>query len=162
MRISFDLDDTLICYDPAVPCEPNRVPWLWRFSYEEPLRLGSVALMQQLKNEGHSLWRYTTSYRTPQKIRKWFRFYGIELEGVVNQEMHERFVGRDRFDRYVSKYPPVFDIDLHVDDLEGVGIEGEERGFRVVIVSAADENWTQKVKDAVEEKFCEEFVKDKK
>mgnify|MGYP006924536008 CR=1 FL=1 len=30
MPISFDLDDTLICYDQNVPREPNRVLHGWR------------------------------------------------------------------------------------------------------------------------------------
>ena len=94
---------------------------------------------------------YTTSYRSPKQVKRWFKFYGIEIDSVINQELHERFVGRDRFEKYVSKYPPVFDIDLHVDDLEGVGVEGEERGFKVVVVSMADESWTQRVLEAVQQ-----------
>src|SRR5262249_34681987 len=40
MRISFDLDDTLICYQPGVPCEPS-LPWHWRLlGGNEPLRRG--------------------------------------------------------------------------------------------------------------------------
>jgi hypothetical protein len=48
-----------------------------------------------------------------------------------------------------SKYPPAFDIDLHVDDSEGVRMEGDEFGFRVVVVRPDDENWTERVLDAV-------------
>lgn len=35
--ISFDLDDTLICYQPGTPREPNRVPRLLRPWFREPL-----------------------------------------------------------------------------------------------------------------------------
>jgi FMN phosphatase YigB (HAD superfamily) len=133
MRISFDLDDTLICYDPDVPCECNRVPFLLRSWFEEPLRRGAVDLMKELQRQGHSLWIYTTSYRSPKQVQRWLKFYGIKIDAVVNQDLHERFVGRRRFDKYVSKYPPAFDIHLHVDDLEGVRLEGEEYGFQVVI-----------------------------
>ena len=48
-----------------------------------------------------------------------------------------------------SKYPPAFGIDFHVDDSEGVKIEGEEHGFRVVIVRPDDEHWARVVLDAV-------------
>ena len=41
MRISFDLDDTLICYQPHVPREPPP-SWAWRLVIQdEPLRLGA-------------------------------------------------------------------------------------------------------------------------
>lgn len=150
MRISFDLDDTLICYDPGVPCESNRVPFFLRPWFEEPLRRGAVALMKELKRQGHSLWIYTTSYRSPKQVKRWFKFYGVEIAAVINQDSHERLVGRHRFNKYVSKYPPAFDIDLHVDDLEGVRLEGEEHGFKVVIVSMTDEAWAQRVLEAVQ------------
>ncbi len=48
-----------------------------------------------------------------------------------------------------SKYPPAFDIDLHVDDSEGVQIEGKDHGFRVVVVHPEDDRWAQKVLDSV-------------
>jgi 3-hydroxyisobutyrate dehydrogenase-like beta-hydroxyacid dehydrogenase len=106
--------------------------------------------MKQLKRQGHSLWIYTTSYRSPKQVKRWFKFYGVEIDAVINQDSHERLVGRDRFNKYVSKYPPAFDIDLHVDDLEGVRLEGEEHGFKVVIVSMTDEAWAQRVLEAVQ------------
>ncbi len=151
MRISFDLDDTLICYNPVVPCEPNRVPFFLRSWFEEPLRRGTVELMQELTRQGHSIWIYTSSYRPPRQVKYWFRFYGIKVDAVINQELHEKVVGRGPLGRYASKYPPAFDIDLHVDDLEGLRLAGEERGFRVIIVSMNDESWAERVLEAVQE-----------
>lgn len=48
-----------------------------------------------------------------------------------------------------SKLPTAFDIDLHVDDSEGVQIEGYDHGFRVVVVRPDDEPWAHKVLEAV-------------
>lgn len=148
MRISFDLDDTLICYDPQVPREPNRVPFWAKRWHNEPLRLGAVELFRELRAQGHSLHIYTTSLRQPRQVKRWLRFYKIEVESVINQELHERVVGR-RFNSYVSKHPPAFNIDLHVDDLEGVAQEGHERGFAVVIMNQHDREWTTCVREAV-------------
>ena len=91
MRISFDLDDTLICYQPGVRQEPNRVPWWLRWWVNEPLRLGAVDLMRDLAATGHELWVYTTSYRDPAAVRWWFWWYGVKIRYVVNQSRHERF-----------------------------------------------------------------------
>lgn len=152
MRISFDLDDTLICYDPAVPREPNRVPFWLQSWFNEPLRRGTVQLMRQLQSSGWDIWIYTTSYRSPGQVKRWFRFYGIDIAAVINQELHEQWVKRSPFQRYVSKFPPAFDIVLHVDDLEGVKLEGEENGFDVVVVDMTDEEWAAKVLMEAQEK----------
>src|SRR5438067_846899 len=89
MRISFDLDDTLICYGPAVPCEP-RPAWHRRlFTSREPLRLGAKSLMLELEQRGWELWIYTTSYREPRSVRRWLRSHGIRVRDVINRAIHD-------------------------------------------------------------------------
>ncbi len=149
MRISFDIDDTLICCDPNVPCEPDCVPRLLRHWYNEPLRLGAKALMSELTQQGHSLWIYTTSGRTPSYLTRWLRFYGIPITEVVNQQRHERTVRLEAFKRRPSKYPPCFGIDLHIDDSEGVAMESRDHGFRTIIVSVNDSDWANHVRASV-------------
>src|SRR5262245_26881609 len=143
MRISFDVDDTLVC-DPSVPTE-QLVRWWSRWRYRELLRRGTRDLMRELAGGGHELWIYTTSYRPPRYLRGWFGSVGVRLSGVVNQHRHELIVGR----RGPSKYPPAFGIDLHVDDSEGVGEEGRRHQFGVVVVSPSDLDWTARVLEAV-------------
>src|SRR5262245_7293902 len=70
MRISFDVDDTLVC-GPAVPTE-QFVPWWRRWWYPERLRLGTRDLMRALVQQRHTLWIYTTSYRPRRYLRRWF------------------------------------------------------------------------------------------
>jgi hypothetical protein len=144
MRISFDIDDTLVC-GSNVPTE-KVVPWWGRWWYPEPLRRGTQELMKALVEQKHQLWIYTTSYRSPRYLRGWFRSIGVPIYGVVNQVRHERTVGRQG----PSKYPPAFGIDLHVDDSEGVGMEGQTHRFRVVVVSPSDLHWVNRVLNAVQ------------
>jgi hypothetical protein len=139
MRISFDVDDTLVC-GLGVPTEQH-VPRWRRWRYTEGLRQGTRELMRELLARRCELWIYTTSYRTPRYLWGWFRCLGISIAGVVNQARHERAVGL----RGPSKYPPAFGIDLHVDDSEGVRLEGERHGFSVVVVSPDDLQWTARV-----------------
>jgi hypothetical protein len=154
MRISFDVDDTLVCYDPGVPIEQH-VPWWCRPWYTERLRRGTRELMRELLRRGCNLWIYTTSYRSPLYLRWWFRSLGIRLAGVVNQQIHEQVVKWRGYSGYPpSKYPPAFGIDLHVDDSEGVGMEGEQYGFAVVVVSPQDLQWTERILEAVEKRMC--------
>lgn len=143
MRISFDVDDTLVCYS-GTPTEQH-LSWLWQWWYPEPLRRGTRDLMHELRRQGHSLWIYTTSYRPLGYLRGWFRSLGVRLEGVVNQDRHEQVIGR----RGPSKFPPAFGIDLHIDDSSGVGEEGARHRFRVLVVDPRDLDWTTKVLAAV-------------
>src|ERR1700752_1420865 len=108
MRISFDVDDTLVC-DPSVPTE-RLVPWWGRWWYREPIRRGTKKLMQELLADGNQLWIYTTSYRPARYVRGWFGSFGVPIHSVVNQRRHEQMVGWQG----PSKYPPAFGIDLHV------------------------------------------------
>ena len=136
MRISFDVDDTLVLYDPALPSELV-VPWWWRWRYTERLRFGTKALLQTLQAHGHELWIYTTSYREPGYMRGWFRSFGVRLTEVVNQDRHDQVVKKSQFPGYMpSKYPPAFGIDLHIDDSEGVAAAGE-RGAGAGVSGAA-------------------------
>jgi hypothetical protein len=145
MRISFDLDDTLICYGVGVASEP-RLPWYFRlFLGDEPLRLGAPALMRRLQSRGWDVCIYTTSQRDPAAVRRWLRWHGVSVLTVINQDVHDSQLRPGPRHRTPSKNPAAFRIDLHVDDSDGVRQEGEEHGFRVMIVSPDDPQWVEKV-----------------
>ncbi|MNP27482.1 hypothetical protein D3C76_1203950 [compost metagenome] len=74
--------------------------------------------------------------------------YGIHVDGVVNSDRHQHILAQNGLEHSPSKLPSAFDIDLHVDDSEGVRLEGVDHGFRVVVVCPKDQNWAQKVMDA--------------
>jgi len=145
MRISFDMDDTLVC-EPAIPCE-QFVPWWWRWAYHERMRRGTRELMRKLVARRCDLWIYTTSYRPARYLRGWFSTIGVHLGGIVNQARHERLIRRSHFGHEYppSKYPRAFGIDLHVDDSNGVAEEGRQFGFRVLVIAPDDPDWTAKV-----------------
>lgn len=148
MRISFDLDDTLICYDPQVPREPKRVPFLWRWKPQEPLRLGIVSLAEQLQNAGHELVVYTTSARNPAQVKRWLKLYGFRAKAVVNADLHAKSIPQQ--ERVCSKMPSRFGIALHVDDEDFVEM-GRKFGFTWLLISPHDLEWTAQVLKAVGE-----------
>lgn len=148
MRISFDLDNTLICYQDGALYEPRPV-WFRRImTNREPLRKGTCALIQKLKAAGWEVWVYTTSFRKPGEVRRWLRSYGIRIDKVINQATHDRCLKRDPGATPPSKHPRAFGIHLHVDDSEGVKIEGERHGFKVVVVNPDDEQWANAILNA--------------
>jgi hypothetical protein len=141
MTISFDLDDTLIPGTNRFPLERAGI-WHRLFSRER-LREGTVYLFRELKERGCTIYIYTTSYRSPGSIRRLFMSYGIYPDRIINKTLHDNYSGKRG--RILSKYPPAFGIDWHVDDSEGVKIEGERWGFRVMVVDENDEDWVSKV-----------------
>ena len=140
MRISFDIDDTLVCLGAGTEFEPVRVPWVLRWWLNERIRLGTVELMKQLIADGWEIALYTTSFRSPFYLRSLLRCYGVRIRLAVNQTLHEQVVGKEP-----SKLPSRFGIDLHVDDSKGVELEGDMHGFRVVVVSPEDRDWSARV-----------------
>ncbi len=148
MRISFDIDDTLIC-GPSVPTE-STVAWWRRRRYPEQLRRGTRALMNQLTQRGCRIWIYTSSDRPVYYLKSWFRSMGIPIEGAINQTRHVQMVGR----RGPSKYPPAFMIDLHIDDSPGVAMEGTDHQFAVLLVAPEDQNWVDRVLNEVDARIC--------
>ena len=151
IRVSFDIDDTLACLPHHSPAEDSRLPDFIHRWLGEPLRSGTRSLIRDLRRQGCSIWIYTSSGRTPSYIRRWLMLYGIRVDGVVNSDRHHHVVTARGFEKMPSKFPPAFDIDLHVDDSEGVRIEGDDHGFRVVVVCPKDKAWTQKVLQAAVE-----------
>ena len=148
MRISFDIDDTFVCREVSYPGEVGRLPLFLLRRFCEPLRGGTRSLVNELRRRGCSVWIYTSSGRTPFQIRLWLFLHGIRVDGIVNDERHRCELSGRRFSRLPSKYPPAFGIDLHVDDSEGVRMEGDRHGFRVVVVQREDRDWTEKVLNA--------------
>ncbi len=145
MRVAFDLDNTLIRCGHDFPLErPRRRFWAWLLN-AEGLRQGIQELADYCRQRGWEVWVYTTSYRSAWHIRKLFWVHGIWLNGVVNQQRHNREV-----QARCTKHPPSFGIDLLIDDSEGVRVESERHNFRVLVVSPKDELWVRKAKQALE------------
>jgi len=149
MRISFDLDDTLfVAEEDGFQLEPplkfplNKV-------FQERLRKGTPELMQRLRETGCEIWVYTTSFRSPFYIRSLFRHYGIRIDEIVNGERHEKEVQANHRDPMPSKYPAHYRIDLHVDDDRSVYQNGEYYGFRVFLIGPPDDEWVDKIMQAV-------------
>ena len=100
MRIAFDLDDTLLATTHDFPIEmPIKKIWFYFFKYE-PLRKGTIKLFSHCKNLNHEIWIYTTSFRNPIYIKRLFWLYGIQLDGIINQDIHNQKVKQN-----ISKYP---------------------------------------------------------
>ena len=145
MRIAFDLDNTLIrCgHDSPLVTSQRRI-WA-RLLGNEQLRDETKELTDYCRQRSWEVWIYTMSYRSAWQIRKLFWLHGISFDGVVNQQRHNHEV-----QARCTKYPSSFGIDFLIDDSEGVRVEGERYGFRVLVVAPKDAQWAEKVRTALD------------
>lgn len=140
MRISFDLDDTLFVDEEQVNAEPL-LPFPFRIIYKERLRIGTPELMNKIKQEGIELWIYTTSFRSPTYIKKYFKHYKVKIDNIVNGDKHYNDIQKNHSYVLPSKLPNRYRIDLHIDDDISVKQNGEINGFRVYLLKEENENW---------------------
>jgi hypothetical protein len=143
MIISFDLDDTLIPTTFKFKVESQNI--LQRIFKIEKIRKGSLELFEELKRRKIKVYIYTTSYRSKKRIKIMFLSYGINIKTIINQQEHNKSVKIPS-----SKYPPKFDIDIHIDDSIGVQIEGEKYNFNTIIISKENENWHKEIINKIE------------
>jgi len=149
MNISFDLDSTLIPNGKEFETETRSV--IAKFFGIEEIRKGTQELVTDLQNQGHKIHIYTTSFRSKRKIRWALRYYGIEVNKIVNEKENRRVLKSRNINS--SKYPPAFNFDLHIDDLKGVGIEGKRFNFKTIIIQPTDKKWIEKIKSGIEQTF---------
>ena len=144
LRVSFDLDETLFVNPAAVPTEPE-LKFPYNRLYKDRLRKGAVELLREINNSDTELWIYTTSNRTDRYINGICRHYGIRIDSIVNAARHEAAAAKGRAN-FPSKYPSVFQIDLHVDDERSVYENGVAYGFRVYRITNDDAEWADNLR----------------
>ncbi len=146
--LAFELDDTLIPSSPDMfDTEPPR-NWWRRWFVQEHLRVGSNRLLSTLSGICE-LWVYTTSMRGSMYVRFLLGAYGGRIRGVVNGDRHMRWLKKQPRHLRCPQYPPAYDIDLIVDDSEGVAVEGRQLGYQVLLIRPDDLDWTSKILKAV-------------
>lgn len=146
MKISFDLDDTLIAKNKFKLERSNLLQKLFGI---ERIREGTVDLFKELKKQKHTIYIYTTSYRSELRIKCMFYSYGISVDYIINQQKHLSKIKKENF--RCSKFPPMFKIDIHIDDSLGVELEGQKYGFQTIVISETDENWTQTILNKIKD-----------
>lgn len=149
MKVSFDLDDTLFVSPENFKTE-KELKFPFNKIYKERLRLGTISLLNYIREQGIELWIYTTSFRSERYIRGLFRCYGIKLDSVINGERHACEVQADKRESMPSKYPSKYRIDLHIDDDISVVQNGKTYGFKVFLIGAQDDEWDKKIIEEIE------------
>ena len=144
MRVSFDLDEVLFVSPRTHKTEPAP-PFPWDRIFPERLRLGTPELIRSLQAAGYQVWIYTSSERSERYIRRLFRRYGVELDGIVNAQRHLREVQGNRRERLPQKVPSRYRISLHVDDEAVIASWGREYGFHTYLLNAQDDDWKEKI-----------------
>ena len=145
MKISFDLDGTLIPFSDEF--ETEKLGFFGKLIGVEKIRKNTPELFLYLKERGHSINIYTTSFRKKNKIRRTLRYYKLSADRIVNQFENRRTLEKIQISS--SKYPKAFGFDIHIDDSEGVQLEGEKFLFDTIILDPKDSAWIDTIKARV-------------
>ncbi len=78
-----------------------------------------------------------------------FLAHGIPVDFIINQKLHEKKVINKG--RNISKFPPEFGIDIHIDDSAGVEIEGKKFGFKTIIIAVGNTDWVNMILKKIDE-----------
>ncbi len=148
MRVSFDLDEVLFVL-PETHKTEDELPFPYNKIYKERLRLGTPSLIRRLQNENFEVWVYTSSFRTEKYIRKLFKQYHVEFDGIINGNRHLREVQGNRKDSLPQKLPSKYRISLHIDDESIIVTSGKLYGFNVYQLNAQDDDWEEKIMERV-------------
>ena len=141
MRISFDLDETLISSNIDWEVEPD----LKGFRGEkERLRKGTVELFNWIREQNHEIWIYTNSYRGRRSLEAWFQECGLPVDVVIDQIVHDQKRSEQDPKCKLEKNPEWFGIDLHFDDLDELANQK-----RICKINPLDASWTDKVKQYI-------------
>jgi hypothetical protein len=142
MKISFDLDDTIIPGSKIFQTEQQTK--IQKLLHTESIRIGTIGLFKELKKQNHTVGIYTTSFRSILSVKFLFLLNGFSPDFIINQKRNLRELNKSSMS--CSKYPPAFNIDLHVDDSKGVEIEGQRHGFKTVIIDEHQPDWVNHVR----------------
>ena len=143
MNIAFDLDDTLL---PLAANFETEGIFISKFFYKLQLRNGAYNLFKKLREDGHRVWIYTRSHRSIVTIKTIFLINGLFLDGVVNSRIHHREIKKiDCFYEDCYKYPPMFGIDILIDDGKFFFEDSQKYNFNMVLLEPTDKKWTETV-----------------
>lgn len=144
MKISFDLDNTLIPpRETDFQTEQRNI--FQRLLGVEKIRFRTRELFRYLKEQGHVVGIYTTSYRPKTKLRIHLLTYGIIPDFIITEKENRQELSKRQIN--CSKFPPAFNIDIHVDDSLGVGREGQTYDFQTIIIKKDDIDWLERIKN---------------
>src|ERR1700760_3054133 len=88
MKISFDLDDTIV---PGIKTfETEKRTLIQKLFGLESIRRGTIELFRELKKRNHTVGIYTTSFRTRLRIKLLFISNGFLPDFIINQKIHLR------------------------------------------------------------------------
>ncbi len=139
MHISFDLDGTLIPFNNEFTVEKRS--YLAKLFGIEPIRKGTARLVRTLQKSGYTIHIYTTSYRSPLKIRCMLWYYNIHVNTIINQTKNNSVLMRKGIT--ASKHPPTYGFNIHIDDAMGVLQEGVRFNFKVIHIASEITNWKE-------------------
>lgn len=139
-RATVDLDE--VVFEPDISDAKGHTIRKLR---KKKLRPGIPALFKNLKLRGYDIWVYSSEYYSIDDIRRYFRHYSIDVDGIITG-MKKKGAGKKVEELVANKYSTT----LHIDTDLIVLTHGAAGDFREAQVEAEPQAWPGAVIDALD------------
>ncbi len=148
-RVTLDLDEVVFCTDEAVPAE-KALPFPIGKRYRERLRRGIPALFHYLKTNGYDIWVYTAKYYSTEYIRQYFRWYHVQIDGIVTGTVRKSKGAEAERKKLEGLFSKKYPVTLHLDGHSLLQTDRRTRQFTEYPLSGDAKAWPHEVTELLQ------------
>lgn len=143
-RVTLDLDEVVFCDEASGHTEKAPGPLSGRL-FKERLKAGVPALFHFLNVNGYDIWVYTSKYYSMEYIRKLFKRYHVNVNGIVTGTARAKNTDpelRSEMEKmFADRYPET----IHIDNESVLITHSDSREFGQYDLSQSDDAWSQEI-----------------
>ena len=140
--MSFDLDEVLLTQNAKDADRP--LPVVFRYVMKSGLRKRAPALIQELQHLGFDVWVYSSGFVAEDKLRKMFKFHGVQVDGIVNGLRNQQ--ARETFRKAFTEQ---YELSVHIDNEDVLAVNTRTKDYEETAVNADNNDWSAKSLAAV-------------
>lgn len=150
-RVIFDFDEILCttAEHPRAEETPRLLFSIFEKVFQERLRWGAPALIQELQRQGFDVWVFTNQYHSLDYMESFFKAYKLKMDGIINGAGRKKSKKLEQEYREMveKKYKLIYNV-IH-DGI--VRIEPANKTFESYDLEASDSEWANKVMKIISE-----------
>ena len=149
-RVAIDLDEVIFRADDY-PYLEKALGFPRNLKFKQRIRLGIPALLYCLAKNGYDIWVYARDYYSIDDIRKFFKCYGVNVDGIITgiaKKQHNNTESAVRMEKLINnKYSST----LHIDNEAILITHGKGGEFEEYSINSSEEEWSKNAITVIEE-----------
>lgn len=147
-RVTLDLDEVVFADGEEEELEKKPVSF-FKNAYPERIRKGIPALFHHFSKAGYDIWVYTAQYYSMDYIKKLFKKYHVDINGIVTgtgKKTSEDLQAKKDIEGLIARK---YKYTLHVDKDMVLRINNETKDFEEYKIDLEKSNWSQGIMDII-------------